>query len=431
MTAIPSRRAALAVLRQVLDKGRPLDEVLGGAVGDLAPRDRAFVHSLVAATLRHLGRIDALLDRCLDRPLPAKARPVRHVMRLGAAQLLVLEMPPHAAVTTAVDLCVAARQGGHKSLVNAVLRRLDREGRAWWAAQDGPRLNTPDWLWTAWARAYGEDAARAIAGAHQNPAPLDLTLKDPEQVPVWAERLGAVALPTGTMRLPADHPPVPDLPGFVEGAWWVQDAAAALPARLLRAGPGRRVADLCAAPGGKTLQLAATGAEVVALDRSDGRLNRVRENLARTGLSAQVIAADALAWTPPDGPFDAVLLDAPCSATGTLRRHPDALWLKTPEATAGLAHLQTALLDAALGLLRPGGTLVYCVCSLQPEEGPGVIAAALARRADLIRDPVTPDEVGGLSDLLTPEGDLRTLPCHQSDTGGMDGFYAARLVRTV
>jgi len=431
MTAIRTRLAALAVLRQVLDKTRPLDEVLGGAVGDLEPRDRAFVHSLTATTLRHLGRIDALLDRCLDRPLPAKARPVRHILRLGAAQLLALEMPPHAAVTTAVDLCVAAKQGGHKGLVNAILRRLDREGRAWWADQDAPRLNTPDWLWESWVAAYGEDTARAIAEAHLHPAPLDLTLKNPAEASAWAEQLGATVLPTGTLRLPTDHAAVAGLPGFAEGAWWVQDAAAALPAGLLRAGPGMRVADLCAAPGGKTLQLAATGAEVVALDRSDARLNRVRENLARTGLSAHVLAGDALTWMPAagDGLIDAVLLDAPCSATGTFRRHPDAPWLKTPAAVAGLAETQAALIDSALRMVKPGGTIIYCVCSLQPEEGPAVVEPALARHPALSRDPVTPDEVGGLAELLTPEGDLRALPCHLPEAGGMDGFYAARLVR--
>ncbi|KAA5607457.1 methyltransferase domain-containing protein [Roseospira marina] len=430
MTVVRSRLAALAVLRQVLDKQRPLDEVLGGAVGDLEPRDRAFVHSLVAATLRHLGCLDALLDRCLDRPLPAKARPVRHVLRLGAAQLLVLEMPAHAAVTTAVDLCVAAKQAGHKALVNAILRRLDREGRAWWQSLDAPRRNTPDWLWSAWSTGYGEAKARAIATAHLHPAPLDLTLRDPSEAAPWAERLGATVLPTGSLRLPADHASVPELPGFAEGAWWVQDAAAALPATLLRVQPGQRVADLCAAPGGKTLQLAAMGADVVALDRSEGRLGRVRDNLSRAGLSATVVAADARTWTPEGGPFDAVLLDAPCSATGTLRRHPDALWLKTPGAVTGLAETQAVLLDAARDLVRPGGTLLYCVCSLQPEEGAAVVEVALTRHSDLARDPIAPEEVGGLPDLITPAGDLRTLPCHLGEAGGMDGFYAARLTRS-
>lgn len=422
-----TRLAALAVLRQVLDRRRPLDEGLGGAVAGLDARDRAFVHTLVAHTLRHLGRLDALLDRCLSRPLPGKARPVRHVLRLGAAQLLVLGMPPHAAVSTAVDLCIAARQGGHKGLVNAILRRLDREGRGWWDAQDGPRLNTPDWLWDAWTAAHGEATARAIADAHQHPAPLDLTPRDPAEASVWADRLGATLLPTGSLRLPADHAPVPDLPGHDTGAWWVQDAAAALPARLLRPAPGMRVADLCAAPGGKTLNLAAAGAEVVAVDRSDARLARLRENLARTGLGARarVVAADALTWT--EGAFDAVLLDAPCSATGTLRRHPDGLWLKTPDAIPALAEAQRALLMAAADRLRPGGTLVYAVCSLQPEEGPAVVESVLSARPDLSRDPVSASEIGGLAGLVTPDGDLRTLPCHLAEQGGMDGFYAARL----
>jgi 16S rRNA (cytosine967-C5)-methyltransferase len=255
-------------------------------------------------------------------------------------------------------------------------------------------------------------------------------VRDAAQAATWADRLGATVLPTGSLRLPPDHDPVVELPGYAEGAWWVQDAAAVLPARLLRARSGVRALDLCAAPGGKTLQLAAAGAEVTALDRSDGRLNRVRENLDRVGLTARLIAADALTWCPDEAPFDAVLLDAPCSATGTLRRHPDALWLKTPEAVAGLAETQAALLDAALRMVRPGGVLVYCVCSLQPEEGPAVVAGALERHADLSRDPISPDEVGGLGDLITPDGDLRTLPCHLAEAGGMDGFYAARLVRS-
>jgi len=425
-----TRQAALAALRQVLDRHRPLDDILGGATAGLEPRDRAFVHTLVAGTLRHLGQIDALLTRCLSRPLPDKARPVRHVLRLGTAQLLVLDMPAHAAVSTAVDLCVAARQGGHKGLVNAVLRRLDREGRAWWAAQDAPRLNTPDWLWTTWTAAYGEATARAIAQAHLSPAPLDLTLRDPATRHDWAERLGATVLPTDSLRLPTDHAPIPDLPGFTEGAWWVQDAAAALPARLLRPAPGMHVADLCAAPGGKTLHLAAAGADVVAVDRSEGRLARVQENLARTGLTnrVQVMAADALAWaSDTEAVFDALLLDAPCSATGTLRRHPDGLWLKAPDVLPALARTQRALLSAAADRLRPGGPLVYAVCSLQPEEGPDVVEAVLAARPDLCRVPVTAAEIGGLEAAVTTAGDLRTLPCHLADQGGLDGFYAARL----
>lgn len=434
MTA--TRRAALSVLRQVLDRHRPLDEVLGGAVGPFEPRDRAFVHALVAATLRHRGRIDALLDRCITRPLPHKARPVRHVLRFGVAQLFVLDLPPHAAVSTAVELCAAAGQAGHTGLVNGVLRRLDREGRAWWAAQDGARLNTPDWLWESWTAAYGAAQARAIAEAHQGPAPLDLTLRTPAEADAWAERLGGLRLPTGSVRLSPDHPLVTTLTGYDDGAWWVQDAAAALPARLLRAGPGMRVLDACAAPGGKTLQLAAAGAQVVARDRSAGRLARVSENLARTGLSATLEVADAgaPASDPAPGaadapPFDAVLLDAPCSATGTLRRHPDVLWLKRPQDVAALAATQTALLRRALDQVRPGGTVVYCVCSLQPEEGPEVVGSVLADDPRVSRVPVSADEIGGDPAWITPDGDLRTLPSHLPEVGGMDGFYAARLVR--
>jgi 16S rRNA (cytosine967-C5)-methyltransferase len=279
-----------------------------------------------------------------------------------------------------------------------------------------------------WTGAYGRPTAHAIAAMHGEEPPLDLTVKqDPDG---WAARLRGRVVATGTVRLVA-HGPVSLLPGYVEGAWWVQDAAAALPARLFGEVAGRRVADLCAAPGGKTAQLAAAGARVTAVDRSPARLARLRENLARLGLAAETIEADALEWQAE--PFDAVLVDAPCSSTGTIRRHPDIPWLKREVDVAAMASLQARLLDRAVALTRPGGTLVYCTCSLEPEECEMQVSALLERTPGLVRRPLAAAEVGGQAEFVTEAGDLRTLPCHWSDPdprmAGLDGFYAARLER--
>ncbi len=424
---LATRAAAAALLSEVLVRHRLLDEAFESDpdVAALAGRDRAFVRLLTATTLRHLGRIDDLLDRCLERPLPPAAARIRTLLRLGVCQLVFLDTPPHAAISTAVDLVKHGPLAGYGGLINAVLRRIDRDGRDWAAAQDGVRLDIPDWLWQSWVSAYGEDLARKIAEAGGNEAPTDITVaNDPA---VWAEALEAEILPTGTLRRrqPGD---VSALPGFQDGAWWVQDAAAALPARLLGPVAGRAVADLCAAPGGKTLQLAAAGARVTALDRSAARLGRLEDNLRRTGLAARLVTADAVQWRPEEL-FDAVLVDAPCTATGTLRRHPDGLHLKQPGDVARLTGLQTRLLRAAADMVAPDGCLVYCVCSLQPEEGIDIVRAFLAERPDFVRRPVAPAEVGGLAELVTPDGDLRTLPCHLGPLGGMDAFFAARLER--
>jgi 16S rRNA (cytosine967-C5)-methyltransferase len=422
-----ARAAALDILCQVLGRHRPFDEVLDTHPGlaGLESRDRAFAHLLAATVLRRLGQLDALIGQCLARPLPLKAEASRNLLRLGAAQLFFLGTPPHAAVGESVELAGAADGGGYKGLINAVLRRLAAEGEGRLAAQDAARLNTPDWLWRSWNAAYGGTAARAIAEMHLSEPPLDLTAKgDPAP---WAEPLAAELLPTGSLRRQGGGD-LRALPGFAEGAWWVQDAAAALPARLLGEVAGKRVFDLCAAPGGKTAQLAAAGARVTAVDRSTARLRRLAENLARLGLAASIIAADAGMWRPED-PADAVLLDAPCTATGTIRRHPDIPWLKRPEDVSRMAVEQDRLLRAALAMLRPGGVLVYTTCSLEPAEGPGRVAALLAGGAPLRRLPVAASETGGLAELLTPEGELRTLPCHLAERGGLDGFYAARLAR--
>jgi len=315
-----------------------------------------------------------------------------------------------------------------KGLANAVLRRVAAEGVALLGDRDPARLNTPAWLWDSWTASYGEAATRAIAAAHLNEAPLDLTPRS--DALFWAGQLDAELLPSGTLRR-ASGGIVSELPGFAEGAWWVQDAAAALPARLLGDVRGKTVADLCAAPGGKTAQLAQAGAHVVAVDRTDARLVRLRQNLARLKLTAETVVADATQWQ--GGPFDAVLLDAPCSSTGTIRRHPDIPWLKREDDIATLTTLQRSLLARAVELVKPGGPLVYCTCSLEPEECEAIVTDLLTRDSRLRRCPVTGADVGGRDEFLTANGDLRTLPCHLPDAtpqlGGMDGFYAARLER--
>ncbi len=434
-SGLAARKAALQALAGVLRRHRPLDEVLrdSPALGRLPSRDRAFARHLVATTLRRLGQIDAVIARTLERPLKPRLESLGDVLRLGICQILFLETPPHAAVDTSVRLAAGAGFGGQRGLVNAVLRRVDRELRPLAADEEASgqaaRLNTPDWLWQAMSAAYGEETARAIAQAHLAEPPLDLTLKEPAGAADWAARLDARVLPGGTLRLPPGRGDVAKLPGFAEGAWWVQDLAASLPARLLGEVRGERVVDLCAAPGGKTAQLAAAGAEVIAVDRDAGRLELVTQSLERLGLAAGTVAADAVEWRPPE-PAAAVLLDAPCSATGTLRRHPDIARLKTPGQIAPLAELQDGLLTAALDMLAPGGRLVFATCSLLPEEGPARVAALLATGASLAREPIEPAEIGGLGELITPEGDLRSLPNQLSELGGLDGFYACRLRRS-
>ena len=419
------RVAALNLLQAVLRGHRPLDDVwaesVGGNMRELAPRDRAFARLLVATTLRRLGQADDALGRLLNKPLPQLAPVAHDALRLGAAQLLFLGTAPHAAVDRTVRLL--RRQGALAGLANAVLRRLSREGEAIVASQDAARLNLPPWLWRSWTEAYGEDATRAImAQAIQEP-PLDLSVAgNPGE---WLEPLEATPLPTGGVRRTAGGQ-VAELPGYAAGAWWVQDAAATLPARLLGDVTGQRVLDLCCAPGGKTAQLAAAGARVTAVDVAETRQAKTTANLARLRLVAEVVTADIATWRP-DEKFPFVLLDAPCTATGTLRRHPDVLHLKRPQDVAKQAAVQTALLDAAVEMLAPGGRLVYAVCSLQPEECEAQIEALLQRKSDLRRDPVDPAELPDLAEARTGAGDVRLLPCHWAELGGIDGFYIARL----
>lgn len=422
------RTIALDALDAVLVEKRLLDEVLDSdpRLNKLAERDRGFLRLLVATTLRRLGQLDDMIGRCLDKKLPNKARRVHDVLRLGACQLIFLKTPAHAAIDTSVNLVKGTQLAGFSGLINAVLRRLDRDGHGWAEQQDAARLNTPAWLLQSWQRTYGAETASAIANANLVEAPVDITVVgDPA---AWTERLEAELLPTGSLRRHGGGD-ITKLPGFAEGSWWVQDAAAALPAKLMGDVRGKRVADLCAAPGGKALQLAVAGGLVTAVDRSARRLVRFQQNLERLKLTSEIVEADVAGWRPEQA-FDAVLLDAPCTATGTFRRHPDGPRLKGPGDVAALADQQTALLKAAVDMLRPGGTLVYCVCSMEPEEGIGQIERLLSSGAPMKRVPIAAAEVGGLGELLTPAGDLRTLPCHLTERGGMDAFFAARLQKT-
>jgi 16S rRNA (cytosine967-C5)-methyltransferase len=422
------RRIAADIVDGVLRRRRAFDEFFDSTaeLATLEDRDRALVRALVAVVLRRLGTLRHLLGRFLDSGAPPQAPRVESALLIGAAQILFLDVPDHAAVDLSVRLAQADRHAARFSgLVNAVLRRVTREGAERLAALDTPVLDTPAWLMARWTARYGAETAHAIATANGHEPALDLTVKsDPEY---WAGKLEGRVLATRTVRAVV-HGAVTALPGFSEGAWWVQDAAAALPARLFGFLDGQDVVDLCAAPGGKTAQLAAAGARVTAIDRSTRRLERLVANLQRLALPVDAVAADALTWRPPQ-PVDAVLLDAPCSTTGAIRRHPDVPHLKAPEDVARLAVVQDNLLRAAIDMLRPGGTLVYCTCSLEPEEGSERIAGLLRTGAPVARRAIDPDEIGARPEWITVEGDLRTLPCHFDEYDGIDGFFCARLVK--
>lgn len=422
-----SRALALRLLTDCLERGQPLDRLLAGnsTLGQLEARDRAFSRQMVATTLRRLGQIDAALSACLDKPLKPRQASLRALLRLGAAQVLFMTVPAHAAVSETVALA-EGKLAPFRGLANAVLRRLEREKEAILEGQDAARLNLPSWLWSSWVSTYGEAMTRAIMTVQMEDPPLDISVK--ADVKDWADRLGATLLPGGSLRLIGGSGEIAALPGFPEGAWWIQDAAAALPARLLGDLNGKRAFDLCAAPGGKTAQLVLAGAEVTALDQDVKRLALLKDNLNRLSLKATILQGDASQWSPSTL-ADAILLDAPCSATGTLRRHPDIAWLRRPSDIAKIVLLQKRLLEQAGTLLAPGGALVYAVCSLQPEEGSQLVESFLAGRDDFTRKAIQPEELPGMEALITATGDLQSLPGHLADLGGLDGFYACRLIR--
>lgn len=399
-----ARRAALRMLDAVLRRGETLEQALPAAVADVRkPEDKALARAIASESLRWLTDLDALIDSATARPLPPDAKP-RMVLRMMLAQWLRLETPPHAVLATGLELLSA----GPRRLAHGVFSTLTKQGVTLPASPTLPETAAARW----------GDRATAVSGGLAEPPPLDLSLRNPAETAQWTARLSADSLAPGHLRL-ARGEAVEKLPGFKEGAWWVQDLAASLPARLLGAGEGRHVLDLCAAPGGKTLQLAAAGWQVTALDVSKRRLELLKDNLKRTGLKANVVRADALTWEPRHR-FEAILLDAPCTATGTARRHPDVLHRIGTRQIAEMAELQTALLARAAEWLKPGGVLVYAVCSLEPEEG-----EERAARVVLMPNPIGPEELpAGLAP--TPQGWIRTDPGMLAVEGGLDGFFVAR-----
>jgi 16S rRNA (cytosine967-C5)-methyltransferase len=422
------RRLAATLLHACIERKQTVEEAIAGNrdAQALEPRDRAFLSTLLLTAFRHGGEIDAILAKLVDRPLPRKSGAAREILVLGVAQLLFLGMAPHAVIDLAVRSAKADRNALHFSgLVNAVLRKAASGGAELRAGLDAARLNTPDWLWSRWVKAYGEDTARRIAVAHGERPALDISFK--VDAAAWQAALGGELLPNGQLRVPSGHAPVPELAGFADGDWWIQDAAATIPVQLLGDVSGKSVLDLCAAPGGKTLQLAALGADVTAVDVSETRLRRVEGNLLRTGLSARIVIEDVLS-PGLAGAWDAVLLDAPCSATGTIRRHPELPYLRGEVQVKELAGLQRRMLRKAAQLVKPGGMLVFCTCSLEPEEGEVRTRAFLADHPDF---EIVPASGVGLPDgAVQPDGWVRTLPSMSYGASqGMDGFFAVAMRR--
>ncbi len=424
---LDARRAAMVVVDQALAKRGGFEQALNEPpFSRLAGSDRAFARHLASSTLRGLGAIDHLLDKKLTSPPPPA---IRSVLRLGAAQILFGLAPAFAAVSTSLALVEGqVSLARFKGLINAVLRGLDREGGAGLLDTLDPETFAPSWLVARWRAHYGMDRARGLCAAIRLAPPTDLTPRDPTAAAAIAADLDGTVLPTGSVRTHR-RGEVKDWPGYLEGGWWVQDVAAALPARLLQLQALETALDMCAAPGGKTLQMAAAGAAVTAADRSAKRLRRVQDNLDRAQLTAQLVTADGETWSF-DTEFDAVLLDAPCSSTGTFRRHPDVLWVTRPGDIAALAEVQARLLDGAARAVRPGGRLVYSVCSLEPEEGEQQIADFLLRHPDFVRAPIDAKAFALAPEAVSAMGEVRLTPIlSESPPGGQDGFFAARLIR--
>ncbi|CDX23089.1 conserved hypothetical protein [Mesorhizobium plurifarium] len=437
VAGLAARKAAARLLAAVIDARTPLDGLTDNEHGHpqykaLDGRDRALVRAILVTALRHRMTIAGLLSKRLEKPLPANATALSHILHIAAAQILFLDIPDSAAVDLAVTHAKSdPRTLRFSGLVNGVLRSLARAKEAELAPALAATSEAPQWFSERLVAAYGADKARAILAAHRHEAPVDFTVKaDPA---LWAERLGGIVLPTGTVRVEKLAANVTDLPGFADGAWWVQDAAASLPARLFGDIGGQRVADLCAAPGGKTAQLVLAGATVTAVDTSKNRLARLKQNLDRLGLPAELVQTDLLDYRPAHL-FDAVLLDAPCSSTGTVRRHPDVPWTKTMADVEKLADLQRRLLAHAVTLVRPGGRIVFSNCSLDPIEGEDLYRDFLAETPSVVADPIQAGEFDGLDPFLTPDGTLRTTPADLAlgppGISGLDGFFAARMKRT-
>lgn len=425
---LESRFIAHALFTEIFRRKHPMDQVLArdAALPTLEPRDRAFVKALLMSCFRHIGQIDAIIAACLDKPGAIKHPFIKDHLRLGIAQLVFLKTPAHAAIHSHVEL-ISKQQGMAKAkgLVNAVLRRVQREGGRLLSATKIEQ-NYPEWLYKSWVLDYGAETAFKILKASLSEAPTDLVFKSADQAEEFANTHEAQTLPTGNAVRLFQGGSIPDLEGFEVGDWWVQDLSASLPVHLLGDLTGKRIVDLCAAPGGKTAQLCARGAEVLAIDRSAKRMVRFEENMKRLGFDPDREIVDAALWQPKEQ-FDVIVLDAPCSATGTLRRHPDMPFQKAPEDIERLVQLQTKLLDHAAQFVKAGGHLVYCTCSLQKLEGEGQIEAFLKSNSDFINDLIQPSELSGLEEVVTKQGFVRALPFHLQDKGGMDGFFVARL----
>ncbi len=428
---LETRNIAYQILCEVLLRKAPLDQILArkASFHALESRDRNFVRMLVSTCLRHKGQIEDLIYRAADKNKDIKPEKLKIILSIGICQLLFMNVPSHAAVDMTVELADKEHMSRQKGFINAILRRITREGEAWRDKQDPSRLNIPQWLLNCWIKDYGLGVTAEIAQACISEASTDITIKNQSEAEHWAAELNANIIPTGSLRRKSGGT-ITDLAGFDEGMWWVQDAAAAMPAKLFGDLNGKNVIDLCAAPGGKTAQLAAAGAQVIALDRSAKRLEKLKENIERLTLSdkVEVIAADGSVWQP-SAPVDAVLLDAPCTATGTIRRHPDVMHLKSAKDLTQLCDIQQRLLENATKMIKPDGVIIYCTCSLQKAEGEDQIEKFLKAHSDFKRAPITEAEVGGVGALVTAEGDLRVLPHYLNDGGGMDGFYVARLTR--
>ncbi len=424
------RACALAILRQVLAQKKPLDQALDtdSVFPRLDARDRAFVRMLVATALRRKGQIDDLIARAMDKGQEPRPDTLRYILYVGITQILFMDVPDHAAVDTSVSLAAQAGLEKQKGFVNAVLRRMISEGVEWAKKQDDIALNFPDWILRAWIADYELSRTLDIATASLAEAPLDITVKKKEEEKLWESTLESTRLPTGSLRRTAGGH-VADLPGLADGSWWVQDASSSLPVRLMGDIAGKHVIDLCAAPGGKTMQLAAAGARVTAVDRSASRMKLVHENLARTGLDKHVTAviADGAEWRAPEK-ADIVLVDAPCTATGTIRRHPDLLHLKSERDLQQLVNVQARLLDNAASMVAgKGGFIFYCTCSLQMDEGERQVDRFVHDHPEFKRTSFKSVELPALANAITDYGDLRILPYHLAPHGGMDGFFVARL----
>lgn len=423
--SLQARHLALAVIERVLRADTQVDSALDTALAASAldTRDKAFATALAMGTLRRVRLIDALLKQYLQSSLSDKgADYVMDVLRMGVAQLLFLDVPAHAAVHSSVEMVKQSKFKGFAKLANGVLQSVGRTGKEKLAEMDVARTTTPEWLWKRWVRDWDEPTTRRIAEWNLKEPQLDITVKsDPAG---WAEKLGGIVLPNGSVRI-EEAGIISQLEGFKEGEWWVQDAAASIPARLLGDLTGKKVLDLCAAPGGKTAQLVVAGGDVKAVDKSPARLRRVGDNLKRLNLKAHIESADMMEWQPKDR-YDAILLDAPCSATGTIRRHPDVVSRKDEKDIRELAELQRNMLLRALGWLKPGGTLVYCTCSLETDEGEAHIQPVLNMHRDVSLVPVTLEEAGNIEGIVSPDGYIRTHPYDMEEFGGMDGFFAAK-----